>query len=57
MAGEVTPCHIQQHISEDNQQFLIKLIHQMRSAIVGNPGDVSGEMLKRIDQPVKAGLR
>jgi heme-degrading monooxygenase HmoA len=27
------------------------LINQMRSAIVGNPGYVSGETLKRIDQP------
>jgi heme oxygenase (mycobilin-producing) len=43
--------HIRRRVSEDNQQSLMKLIHQMRSAIVGNPGYVSGETLKRIDQP------
>ncbi len=43
--------HIRRHVSEDNQQALMALINQMRSAIVGNPGYVSGETLKRIDQP------
>ena len=43
--------HIRRRVSEDNQQSLMKLIHQMRSAIVGNPGYVSGETLKRTDQP------
>ncbi len=42
--------HIRRHVSEDNQQALMALINQMRSAIVGNPGYVSGETLKRIDQ-------
>ena len=43
--------HIRRRVSEDNQQALMTLINQMRSAIVGNPGYVSGETLKRIDQP------
>ena len=43
--------HIRRRVSEDNQQALMALINQMRSAIVGNPGYVSGETLKRIDQP------
>ena len=42
--------HIRRRVSEDNQQSLMKLIHQMRSAIVGNPGYVSSETLKRTDQ-------
>jgi antibiotic biosynthesis monooxygenase (ABM) superfamily enzyme len=42
--------HIRRRVSEDNQQALMALINQMRSAIVGNPGYVSGETLKRIDQ-------
>ncbi len=43
--------HIRRRVSEDNQHALMTLINQMRSAIVGNPGYVSGETLKRIDQP------
>lgn len=42
--------HIRRRVSENNQQALMALINQMRSAIVGNPGYVSGETLKRIDQ-------
>ncbi len=42
--------HIRRRVSEDNQEALMTLINQMRSAIVGNPGYVSGETLKRIDQ-------
>jgi heme-degrading monooxygenase HmoA len=29
----------------------MELINQMRAAIVGNPGYISGETLKRVDQP------
>ena len=43
--------HIRRRISEDNQDALMELINQMRTAIVGSPGYVSGETLKRIDQP------
>jgi heme-degrading monooxygenase HmoA len=43
--------HIRRRVSEANQQALMDLTNQMRSAIVGNPGYVSGETLKRIDQP------
>ena len=43
--------HIRRRVSEDNQEALMTLIHQMRSTIVGSPGYVSGETLKRIDQP------
>ena len=43
--------HIRRCVSEDKQQALMELINQMRSAIVGNPGYLSGETLKRIDQP------
>jgi heme-degrading monooxygenase HmoA len=43
--------HIRRRVSEDNQEALMTLINQMRSTIVGSPGYVSGETLKRIDQP------
>ena len=43
--------HIRRRVSEDHQQALMTLINQMRSAIVGSPGYVSGETLKRIDRP------
>jgi heme-degrading monooxygenase HmoA len=43
--------HIRRRISEDNQNVLMELINQMRTAIVGNPGYISGETLKRVDQP------
>jgi heme-degrading monooxygenase HmoA len=43
--------HIRRRVSEDKQQALMALTNQMRSAIVGNPGYVSGETLKRIDRP------
>jgi heme-degrading monooxygenase HmoA len=43
--------HIRRRISEDHQHVLMELINQMRAAIVGNPGYISGETLKRVDQP------
>jgi len=43
--------HIRRRISEDHQHALMELINQMRTAIVGNPGYISGETLKRVDQP------
>lgn len=43
--------HIRRQISEDNQHALMELINEMRTAIVGSPGYISGETLKRIDQP------
>ncbi len=43
--------HIRRRVSEDNEEALMTLINQMRSTIVGSPGYVSGETLKRIDQP------
>ena len=43
--------HIRRKVSEENHQALMALINQMRTTIVGNPGYVSGETLKRIDPP------
>ncbi|WP_372683679.1 antibiotic biosynthesis monooxygenase [Desulfosarcina sp.] len=43
--------HIRRRVSEDKEEALMTLINQMRSTIVGSPGYVSGETLKRIDQP------
>ena len=47
--------HIRRRVSEDNQEALMTLINQMRSTIVGSPGYVSGETLKRIDQSGETG--
>jgi len=43
--------HIRRRVSEANRDALMPLINQMRTTIVSNPGYVSGETLKRIDQP------
>lgn len=43
--------HIRRSVSEGNQKELMSLINQLRSTILGNPGYLSGETLKRIDQP------
>ena len=43
--------HIRRRVSEDNQQALIALINRLRETIVGYPGYVSSETLKRIDSP------
>lgn len=43
--------HIRRRVSEENRHVLMPLINQMRTTIVSNPGYVSGETLKRIDQP------
>ena len=43
--------HIRRRVSEDNQQSLMSLINRLRATIVGQPGYLSSETLKRIDQP------
>lgn len=43
--------HIRRSVSEENQKELMSLTNQMRMTIVGSPGYVSSETLKRIDQP------
>ena len=43
--------HIRRRVSEDNQNNLLSLINQLRATIVGHPGYLSSETLKRIDQP------
>jgi heme-degrading monooxygenase HmoA len=43
--------HIRRQVTEENQQALMSLINQMRATILGNAGYLSGETLKRIDQP------
>ena len=42
---------IRRHVSEDQRDALISLINQLRSTIVGQPGYLSSETLKRIDVP------
>ena len=43
--------HIRRSVSEENQQRVTALINQMRAAIVGQPGYLSSETLKRVDPP------
>ena len=43
--------HIRRSVSEENQQAVTALINQMRAAIVGQPGYLSSETLKRVDPP------
>lgn len=42
---------IRRHVSEDHRHAMLSLINQLRSAIVGQPGYLSSETLKRIDVP------
>jgi quinol monooxygenase YgiN len=43
--------HIRRRVSEAKRDALMPLINQMRTTLVSNPGYLSGETLKRIDQP------
>ena len=43
--------HIRRHATEENQRALMQGINQLRAAIVGQPGYVSSETLKRITPP------
>ena len=43
--------HIRRSVSAENQKELLSVINQMRATIVGHPGYLSSETLKRIDQP------
>lgn len=43
--------HIRRKVSDEKQEELMSLINQMRATILGNAGYLSGETLKRIDQP------
>ena len=43
--------HIRRHVSDEHHDALISLINQLRSTIVGHPGYLSSETLKRIDAP------
>jgi heme oxygenase (mycobilin-producing) len=42
---------IRRQVSDDHREALISLINQLRSTIVGQPGYLSSETLKRIDAP------
>lgn len=42
--------HIRRGVSDDHQRALLSLINQLRATIVGHPGYLSSETLKRIDQ-------
>jgi heme oxygenase (mycobilin-producing) len=42
---------IRRHVSDDQRDELISLINRLRSTIVGQPGYLSSETLKRIDTP------
>lgn len=43
--------HIRRQVTEENKSVLMPLIHQLRGSIVGNPGYLSSETLRRLDQP------
>lgn len=43
--------HMKRKVSEDNVEALKTLIDRLRSVTTGQPGYVSGETLKRIDEP------
>ena len=43
--------HIRRQVSEETQNVVMALINQLRATIVGNPGYLSSETLKRIDRP------
>ena len=42
---------IKRQVSENKASELNKLIHQLRAATTGQPGYISGDTLRRIDQP------
>jgi heme-degrading monooxygenase HmoA len=50
-AMQMIRIHIRRKVNEKNHQELMSLINQMRATIMGNAGYLSGETLKRIDQP------
>jgi heme-degrading monooxygenase HmoA len=41
--------HIRRSVTDENEKELISLIHQLRTTIVGRPGYLSSETLKRVD--------
>ena len=41
--------HIRRNVTDENEKELISLIHQLRMTIVGRPGYLSSETLKRVD--------
>lgn len=43
--------HIRRQVSEENRAALMPLINQLRATIVGHPGYLSSETLRRIDRP------
>lgn len=43
--------HIRRRVSESKQEQLMSLIQQLRTTIIGQPGYLSSETLKRVDTP------
>ncbi len=43
--------HIRRSVADQNKEELMTLIRQLRSTIVGQPGYLSSETLKRVDTP------
>jgi heme-degrading monooxygenase HmoA len=43
--------HIRRSVTDENKGTLMALIRQLRSTIVGQPGYLSSETLKRVDKP------
>lgn len=43
--------HIRRSVTDENKEALMTLIRQLRSTIIGQPGYLSSETLKRIDIP------
>ena len=43
--------HIRRHVAPEHQKTVMALINQLRATIVGHPGYLSSETLKRIDSP------
>ncbi len=42
---------IRRHVSDDRREALLSLINQLRTTIIGQPGYLSSETLKRVDEP------
>ena len=43
--------HIRRKVPEDKREALRKLVNQLRSITMGNPGYIAGETLVRVDKP------
>jgi heme-degrading monooxygenase HmoA len=50
-AAEMIKINIRRSVPQANRKEVMSLINQLRATIVGHPGYLSSETLKRIDRP------